>query len=279
MIAAPVNKILPYSVVDGPGCRAVVFLQRCNLSCLYCHNPETLNLCISCGECVGCCPAGALELRDGEVIWDVVRCEGCDQCVRVCPHQSSPKVKPMTPGQVLAKVLESRPFIRGLTTSGGECSLYPEFLERLYALARSEGLTCLMDSNGAVDLSQYPQLMRVCDGVMLDVKAWREDVFRRLTGGDVRIVRKNVELLSREGKLAEVRVVVLPGYVDAEECIDGTAGLLGPDRARCTPLKLIRFRHFGVRGELMNEPSPPVELMERLRNRALADGFKHITIL
>lgn len=218
-------------------------------------------------------------MRDSEVIWDAVRCEGCDECIRVCPHHSSPKVKPMTPAQVLAKVLESRPFIRGLTTSGGECSLYPEFLERLYTLAHEEGLTCLMDSNGAIDLSQYPQLMRVCDGVMLDVKAWREDVFRRLTGGDVRIVRKNIEWLSREGKLTEVRVVVLPGYVDAEECIDGTAGLLGPEYVQRVPLKLIRFRHFGVRGELMKAPSPPVALMERLRDRALAEGFEHITIL
>ena len=42
--AAPVNRILPLSTVDGPGCRAAVFLQGCNLACAYCHNPETLSL-------------------------------------------------------------------------------------------------------------------------------------------------------------------------------------------------------------------------------------------
>ena len=41
--AAPVNRILPLSTVDGPGCRAAVFLQGCNLACAYCHNPETQN--------------------------------------------------------------------------------------------------------------------------------------------------------------------------------------------------------------------------------------------
>ena len=39
MISAPVNKILPYSVVDGPGNRTAVFLQGCNINCRYCHNP------------------------------------------------------------------------------------------------------------------------------------------------------------------------------------------------------------------------------------------------
>ena len=50
--AAPVNRILPLSTVDGPGCRAAVFLQGCNLACAYCHNPETQNLCTGCGACV-----------------------------------------------------------------------------------------------------------------------------------------------------------------------------------------------------------------------------------
>ena len=49
---APVNKIIPVSVVDGPGNRTAVFLQGCNISCAYCHNPETQNLCTGCGVCV-----------------------------------------------------------------------------------------------------------------------------------------------------------------------------------------------------------------------------------
>ena len=56
----PVNRILPFSSVDGPGNRTVVFLQGCGFDCKYCHNPETRNLCISCGDCVGKCPAHAI---------------------------------------------------------------------------------------------------------------------------------------------------------------------------------------------------------------------------
>lgn len=61
---APVNRIIPFSAVDGPGNRTAVFLQGCNFNCKYCHNPETRKLCIHCGDCVEGCPGGALYFSD-----------------------------------------------------------------------------------------------------------------------------------------------------------------------------------------------------------------------
>jgi pyruvate formate lyase activating enzyme len=75
---APVNKIIPFSSVDGPGNRTSIFLQECNINCKYCHNPETRNLCINCMACVEKCPTGALLNVDGKVTFDYNKCVLCD---------------------------------------------------------------------------------------------------------------------------------------------------------------------------------------------------------
>lgn len=278
-LTAPINKILPYSVVDGPGNRVAIFFQRCNIHCAYCHNPETQNLCRNCGACVEECPGKALRMVNGQVCWAAEKCLGCDRCIQVCPNRASPKVTEMTPKQVFEKICESLPFIRGITVSGGECSLYPEFLEKLFLLTREKHLTALMDCNGTIDLSRYPGLMALCDGVMLDVKSWDPEVFSSLTGGSGRNVKKNLLWLSQQGKLEEVRIVCVPGRVDAEDCILGIADVLGQKETEKVLLKLIRFRRFGVRGELSNWPSPSMETMLEWKDLAMGAGFRRILVL
>lgn len=39
-----INSFQSMGAVDGPGIRAVVFMQGCPLRCVYCHNPDTWNL-------------------------------------------------------------------------------------------------------------------------------------------------------------------------------------------------------------------------------------------
>ena len=38
---ASIDSIETLGLVDGPGIRTVIFLNKCNLRCKYCHNPET----------------------------------------------------------------------------------------------------------------------------------------------------------------------------------------------------------------------------------------------
>lgn len=270
VLRAPVNKIIPFSLVDGPGSRCSIFLQGCNLACAYCHNPETQNLCVGCGLCVAQCPAGALSLDGDRVSWDSDACVQCDNCIRVCPHKASPKVSWMSPEEVAGIVRSYQPFIRGITVSGGECMLYPDWLRELFSRCKRSGLGTLIDSNGCVDFGSHGELLAVTDGVMLDVKAWDPGMFGHLTGGEVGTVRRNLALLAERDKIEELRIVVVPGWNDPEETIAGIAQVLG-ERVATTALKLIRFRRFGVVGVLAEAPSPTNERMRQLE--ALARGF------
>jgi pyruvate formate lyase activating enzyme len=185
----------------------------------------------------------------------------------------------MSADEVYARVCESVPFVRGLTVSGGECTLYPAFLTELFTLARRDGLSCLIDSNGGLDLSQQPTLMKLCDGVMLDVKSWDAGTHFALIGRDNLVVKKNLAYLAGKDRLEEVRIVCLEGEVDAEATIAGVAEILGPEKTASTRLKLIRFRRFGVRGRLENAASPNLAYMEALAARAASSGFRRIVVV
>lgn len=277
MARAPVNKIIPFSMVDGPGSRTSVFLQGCNIHCAYCHNPETQQLCCNCLTCVTGCPAKALSVKNNQVVWDEQKCVSCDHCLKICPHCASPRVWTLEAQEVFRRVQKNIPFIRGITVSGGECMLYPEFLGELFTRVKKAGLTALIDTNGTVDFRSYPQLTRLCDGVMLDVKSWDPQTFSALTGTGNEVVKENLRYLAAENRLAEIRIVCLDEWVDAEAVINGVAKTLG-EKTALQNLRLIPFRPFGVRGVLENTPPPSEGRMQELRELAQKCGFRKIRI-
>lgn len=278
-IRVPVNKIILFSAVDGPGNRTAVFLQGCNLNCTYCHNPETRTLCVNCGQCVQACPAGALTAEDGQIRYHAESCLQCDTCIYMCSHGSTPKVQWMTAQEVFGRVKRQIPFIRGITVSGGECTLYPRFLEELFLLCQEAGLTTLIDTNGTLAFSKEEALLRVTTGVMLDVKAFDPQQHKQVTGAYNSLVLANACYLAKHGKLHEVRTVVVPGLFDAKETVLKTARLLKPFlRLQDIRYKLIAFRPNGVRKEFSGYPTPEPEFMEELADLVRGEGFQNVLV-
>lgn len=277
---APVNRIIPFSSVDGPGNRTAVFLQGCNINCKYCHNPETRKLCVGCGLCVEQCPQGALRRDGGRISYDPEKCAQCDTCIHVCPHDSSPRVLEMTPEEVYEKVKKQIPFIRGITVSGGECMLRPDFLEALFRLAAADGLTTLIDSNGTIPFSDYPSLLEVTDGVMLDIKAFRSSDHVRITDAPNETVLENASYLAKRAKLYEVRAVIVPELYDTEESVRQMGAFLAPYLSvKEFRVKLIAYRPMGVREEYSHYAVPDEAYLHHLADILRTCGFEDIIII
>ena len=276
MIKGVVNKIIPFSSVDGPGNRTAVFLQGCNFNCQYCHNPETIKHCIHCGYCVRHCPTGALYIADGKVNYDHTKCVMCDACFTHCRNGGSARVRNMTADEVMAVVKKQMPFIRGITVSGGECTLQRDFLLELLAKAKAVGLHTLVDSNGSYLFSEDAELMAVTDGVMLDVKAWDGFEHYRLTGEFNDTVLKNLRWLAEQGKLTEVRTVVVPELFDCEGTIRNVCAVLREASSLSTRYKIICYRPNGVRQQYRHLKSPSVDTLQHLADVAAEYGLEDV---
>ena len=281
---ATVSRWLPFSCVDGPGNRLVLFLQGCNFRCPGCHNPHTIGLCDHCGDCVPGCPSGALTLIDGRVRWQASLCTHCDRCLDACPRSASPKTHQMSVAEVLVLLRRYGPLLTGITVSGGEATTQLPFVVALFAAIKAAPdlahLTCLLDSNGSLGETGWQRLLPVLDGAMIDLKGWRESVHHSLTGQGRERVLASLQLLARAGKLAELRLLQVPGrsdFLDAGGELD--AGLaaflqtLGP-----VPIRLNGFRHHGVRGEAMGWQEAAMEELERLSNALKVKGFGPIAL-
>ncbi|MFM4854791.1 YjjW family glycine radical enzyme activase [Aeromonas caviae] len=282
--SALVSRVLPFSCVDGPGNRLVLFLQGCNFSCPGCHNPHTIRLCDDCGDCLAVCPSGALAMSEGKVHWQEALCTDCDACLEACPLHATPKTRQMSVAEVLALLRRYGPLLTGVTVSGGEATTQLPFVIALFTAIKAAPdlarLTCLLDSNGSLGETGWQRLMPVLDGAMIDLKGWREPVHLALTGRGRERVLASLQLLAQAGKLAEMRLLLVPGrsdFLDAtgalEEALTTFLLSLGP-----VPIRLNGFRHHGVRGEALSWPEAGSADLTVLANALKAKGFGSVML-
>lgn len=272
---ALVSKIIPFSCVDGPGSRLALFLQGCNLRCKNCHNPWTMGRCNDCGECVPQCPHQALNLREGKVVWQADICQQCDTCLHLCPQQSTPMAQVMSVEQVIAQISQVAPFIEGITVSGGEATTQLPFVCALFQQIKQSSnlqhLTCLVDSNGELPISGWEKLSQICDGVMVDLKAWDNARHQALTGRGNARIKQSIQWLAQRGMLSELRLLVIPEHTDYLQEVAALSAFIA--QLGDIPVRLNAFHAHGVYGEAKAWRSAGPQDIEALSQALRAGGI------
>lgn len=287
--------IIRFATHDGPGIRTTVFLKGCSLSCLWCHNPETIapgpelgyiaQRCVGCGECARVCPEGAQRMVDGRHEFDRERCRACGACAEVCLGDALTLYgREMTAEQVLATVLEDRTFYEstggGMTLSGGEPLLQADFCAELLRLAQARGLHTAVDTCGMVPWEAFATVLPVTDLFLYDIKHPDPEAHGRCTGGDNVLILENLRSLSECGAEIEVRLPLIPGMNDDDGCVDAAgallSGLVGIRAVKVLPFNpYARSKYAAVgRADTMPEVPPPSDeelhrVAERLRGQGL----------
>jgi pyruvate formate lyase activating enzyme len=262
-----VTDTIPFSSVDGPGNRFVVFMQGCNFNCIACHNPYTINVCNDCGECVHVCTTGSLTFGPlGQVKWNEATCAGTDACTAVCRWDSTPKARELDVSDVLAEIRRAAPFLSGITVSGGEATQQPHFVHALFSAIKDDPrlakLSCFVDSNGAADRDTWDSLLPVMDGAMIDLKCIDPDVHLDMTGQPNDQVLDSIRYLHSLDCLYEVRLLMLPGINDTPAMLADTATWLA-SIDRQIRVKVIGFRPHGVRPSELPLTQPTADQMAR----------------
>ena len=263
-----VFNIQKFSVNDGPGIRTVVFLKGCPLRCQWCANPESQSVlpqmlwdskkCLHCENCVAVCPFDAVSVQDDRIQVDPQRCQSCKLCVQGCPVEAlTLSGEKKTVQEVLDVVMQDLPFYEesggGITLSGGEMLMQPEFAYELLTAAKEEGLSTCVETTGMAAPEVFEKVIGPVDEILFDMKHPDSAAHRRGTGVGNEVILDNlaraVELAAGPdggqsgGKNVLVRIPVIPGYNDSPADAARFAEKLrelGADRVQLLP-----FHQFG----------------------------------
>ncbi len=274
-LTAQIFNIQHFSTEDGPGVRTTVFFQGCPLRCAWCANPESQRavpqlahraaVCVKCGCCIRSCPRGALSVREGKIAIDRGLCAVCGACVEACPsHAMFFYGERKSLDAVWDEVLRDRGFYEtsggGVTCSGGECMLQPDFVGELFRRCREEGIHTALDTCGAFPPEYIGRVLPFTDLVLYDLKTVDSEAHRRFTGQGNEQILDNLKRILEYPAEVWIRIPVIPGWNDGDADLRAAAEFIrGLDPAK--HVDLLPYHRFGVgKYEMLDLPYLPGDL-------------------
>ena len=261
-ITGQVFNIQRFSTHDGPGIRTTVFLKGCPLRCAWCQNPESQSLepvlllnsdrCTVCGRCIKACPHGVNTIDCGKLVMEREKCTFCGACIPACLIEARTiEGKTMTVEEVMTEVakdyLSYESSGGGLTISGGDCEMQPEFTVALLKAARSEGIHTAVEITGVYPWDKVKAITDEADFILYDLK--HMDDARHIEGTRVsnKHILENARHLVEQGRPILFRIPLIPGYNDSRENVEATARFVADlfGSAVSDKLELLPYNNLG----------------------------------
>lgn len=165
----------------------------------------------------------SMGLVDGPGIRFVVFLQGCKLRCLYCHNPETwdinGKCEKMTAKQLVDKIVRFKNYYGtdgGVTFSGGEPLLQPEFLLECLRLCKKNGINTALDTAG-VGFGDYEKILKYTDLVILDIKAVNESEYKKITGQNMTLFNSFLKECLRLNKKLWIRQVIVPNINDDEE--------------------------------------------------------------
>ncbi len=284
MASGMISNIQRYSTQDGPGIRTTVFLTGCPLSCWWCHNPEARSSrpkvviqesrCVRCGECANVCPTDGSTTSENAPHEPGPDCALCGACIEACPTGARQMTaRRRTVEEVVAEIKKDSIFYDesggGVTFSGGEPLMQPQYLIALLEACRACGIRTAVDTCGHAPRESLLAAASVTDLFLYDLKFMDDAKHIEYTGvSNARIVANLAELGRTHGNIW-LRIPVIPGLNDSDDQLGAlaryAASIAGVRQVNLLPYHrtgVYKFRRLGEQYRLGHILPPTPERME-----------------
>ena len=161
----------------------------------------------------------------------------------------------------------------GITLSGGEPLMQPEFATEVFKLAKQNGINTCLDTSGCVINESVVELLKVTDRVLLDIKYVKSELYTENVGCSIEKPLEFLKLLQEMSIPVTIRQVIIPTVNDSEEDITALKKIAKEytrvDKIELLPFKKIcstKYSQMGIEFPFANIPEPSGEVMQKLNS-------------
>jgi pyruvate formate lyase activating enzyme len=202
----------------------------------------------------------SMGLVDGPGVRTVVFFQGCALRCAYCHNPDTWSLaggKEIDSEELMEKLIRFKPYYKssggGVTFSGGEPLLQPEFLLEMLKLCKKNNIHTAIDTAG-FGLGAYDEILKYTDLVLLDLKHSTAEGYESLVCGDMEKVNEFIDALARSDAKVWIRHVVVPGLTDSTEHILKLKEIISKIR-NVEKVELLPYHTMGVvKYEALNMP-------------------------